>query len=74
MVRTFFGDDSNLSNDKLRSLAGDFSRRVTHWTKKNELPLISCMKGVRKSDVSAGYTEEADSNTGDGLHRKVKNV
>lgn len=57
--RDLFGDDSTLTNDKLRTLAGDFSRRVTYWTKKNDVPLIYCRGNVRKSDVSDEYTEAA---------------
>jgi hypothetical protein len=66
--RDLFGDDSDLTNEKLRTLAGDFSRRVTYWTKKNGVPLIYCRGNVRKSDVSDEYTEAARESGTKGVY------
>lgn len=66
--RLLFGDDSKLTNDGLRSQAGSFSRRVSHWATKTGVPFISCAKNIRKSDISESYTEAARKSGRSGVY------
>jgi hypothetical protein len=53
--RRLEGGDENLDNAHLMRLAGRFSRRLRAWAKKNNIPVVDCPAGERKSDISAKY-------------------
>ena len=38
--RQLFGRDDNLTNNRLKQMAGDFARRLYHWGKEHDIPVL----------------------------------
>ncbi|MCP5109875.1 MAG: MarR family transcriptional regulator [bacterium] len=49
------GDDSDLNNDSIRRMAGDFSRRLRAWARAEEIPFVECRRGVRKHELAVEH-------------------
>jgi len=58
--RDLFGKEENLSDEGMRKLAGNFSRRIYAWTRKQGVPLIESRKGERKDELAAAYVQQAE--------------
>lgn len=50
--RNLYGSDANLDQNHLQRMAGDFSRRLHAFAKKNSIPVIHCGTGVRKHELA----------------------
>ena len=50
--RTWQGDDKALSTSRLKSLAGDFARRLKAWCQKNKVPWVECKSGEVKFEIA----------------------
>lgn len=65
--RKYFGNEKHLNNEEMRSMAGNFSRRVSYWTKEQGVPLIDCAKGDRKDEVAQPFVEQAKKEGVEGV-------
>ena len=65
--RDYFGDDSNLNDQTMRSIAYNTSRRIRKHCSIEKIPFIECVKGKRKDDIAASYVSEARRNGTTGL-------
>src|SRR5262244_1454568 len=58
-VRTWWrhlhGDDSKLNDDRLRDMAGTFSRRLHAFCAKQGIPIIGAQAGDRKHELAEPY-------------------
>ncbi len=50
--RSLTGSDETLDQNHLHRMAGDFSRKVHAFAKKQGIPLIHCPSGVRKHELA----------------------
>lgn len=50
--RELFGNDSNLDDKHLAEMAGTFSRRLSAYCKKHDIPLIEAQTGERKHEMA----------------------
>jgi hypothetical protein len=50
--RNLHGSDATLDQNHLQHMAGDFSRRIHVFAKKNSIPLIHCEPGIRKHELA----------------------
>ena len=53
--RQLHGGDESLDTAHLMRMAGRFARRLRGWAKKNNIPVVNCAAGERKSDLAAQY-------------------
>lgn len=56
--RKLFGDDSNLTNNNIRKMAGDFGRRIRAYAEGNKIPVIDCESGERKHEYAEAMLPE----------------
>lgn len=59
--RKLFGDDGKLNDDGIRAMAGEYSRRVSGWAKKNHVPVLNCVAGERKDEKAEPFVREAEA-------------
>jgi len=53
--RRLHGDDSKLNDDRLRDMAGTFSRRLHAFCAKQGIPIIEAQAGDRKHELAEPY-------------------
>ena len=53
--RHLHGDDSKLNDDRLRDMAGTFSRRLHAFCAKQGIPIIGAQAGDRKHELAEPY-------------------
>ena len=58
--RQLCGNDDHLSNKTMRTMAGDFARRIYAWSKKQGVPVLTACKGDRKHELAEPYVQKAE--------------
>ena len=53
--RRWHGHDHDLTEERLRDLAGSFSRRVRAYCQQNQIPLVEAEAGERKDQLAEPY-------------------
>lgn len=59
--RELYGNDGNLTNPAIRTMTGDFARRIYAWSKKQGIPVLHAQKGERKHDLAEPYVRKAEA-------------
>ena len=59
-----YGNDDDLNNDTLRTMAGNFSRSLRGYAKAQGIPLFDCKKGDRKHDIAQNHIPSDPNFTG----------
>ena len=65
--RELFGDEEKLSDEGIKKLAGDFSRKMHAWARQNKVPVVESRKGDRKEELAASYVAQAENSDARGI-------
>jgi hypothetical protein len=62
--RQWQGSDEGLSNESLKRMAGEFSRRLRGWAKKHGVPVVDTRAGERKDELAKEPLAKAEGKSG----------